>query len=78
MKTPESVKTPEFLIQKKALLNPLTSNKKSFIDSITLSLYHKRTGKNNYRPNKIRKYSDIFYWEILIFHQQRKIVNNLK
>ena len=54
------VKTPEILISKKSIINPLTKDKKSFVDSITLSLYHKRIGKNNTRPTKIRPFSDVF------------------
>ena len=61
------VKTPEFLILKKVLLNPLTTDNNSFQDSIILSLHHKRIGKNNCRPNKIRKYSDTLNWENINF-----------
>ena len=57
------VKTPEFLVLKKLLINPVTTDNKSFLDSITLSLHHKTRGKNNTRQNKIRKYSDTFNWE---------------
>ena len=55
------VKTPEFLISMKAILNPHTVDDKSFQDFITLFLYHKRIGKNFCRPENIRKY-DIFNW----------------
>ena len=61
------VKTPEFLISKKVLLNPLTTDNKSFLDSITVSLHHKTTGKNNCRPKKMRKYSDTFCWKNINF-----------
>ena len=56
------VKTTEFFIPKKAILNPQTIDDKSFQDSITLSLNHKRIGKNFCRPKNIRKYSDTFNW----------------
>ena len=62
------VKTPEFLISKKIIINPLTTkDTKSFLDSVTLSLHHKTKGKNNTRPNKIRKYNDTFNWKNINF-----------
>ena len=61
------VKTPEFLIPKKLITNPLTKDNKSFLDSVTLSLNHKTIGRNDTRLNKIRKYSDTFNWENINF-----------
>ena len=61
------VKTPEFLMSKKLIINPLTKDNKSFLDSVTLSLHHKTIWKNNTRPNKIRKHSDTFNWENINF-----------
>ena len=43
------VKTPEFIVQKKIVLNPLTNDKKSFMDAAILALYSKLTSKNNTR-----------------------------
>ena len=57
------VKTPEFLVSRKLIINPLSKDNKSFLDSVTRSLHHKTIGKNNTRPNKIRKYSDTFNWK---------------
>ena len=40
------VKTPEFLISKRVIRNPLTiKDNKSFLDSVTLSLHHKTIRK---------------------------------
>ena len=67
------VKTLEFLISKKIILNPLTTNdNKSFLDSVRLSLHYKTIGKNNTRPNKIRKYSDTFNWKNINFPPAEK------
>ena len=41
----------------------MTKDNKSFLDSVILSLTHKEIGKNNTRPNKIRKYSDTLSWK---------------
>ena len=46
-KESDYIKTPEFLVQKKLIINPLTKDNKSFLDSVTLSLHHKTIGKNN-------------------------------
>ena len=59
------VKTPKCLIKKKK--NPLTKDKKSFMDAVTLSLHIKSIGKNNTRPNNIRKHSDTIKWENINF-----------
>ena len=61
------VKTPEFLTPKKATLNPQTIDDKSFQDSITLSLNHKRIEKNFCRPKNVRKYSETFNLENINF-----------
>ena len=61
------VKIPEFLVSKKLIINPPTKDNKSFLDSVTHSLHHKSIGKNNTRPNKIRKYSDTFNWKNINF-----------
>ena len=45
----------------------MINDKKSFLDSITLSLYHKGIGKNNAKPNNIRKHSDVFNWDNINF-----------
>ena len=77
----DDVKTPEILISKKLIINPLTKDNKSFLDSIKLSLHHKTIGKNNTRPTKIRKYSDTFNWENINFpptgedYKQLEIIN---
>ena len=54
------VKTPKLLRPKNALLNPLSTDNKSYQPSITLSLYHKRMGKNFARPSSIEPYIDNF------------------
>ena len=54
------VKTPEFL-------KPHTIDDKSFQDSITLSLNHRRIGKKFCRPKNIRKHSDTFNWKNINF-----------
>ena len=41
-KSPTFVKTPKFLKPKKAILNPHSTDNKSFQDAITLCLYHGR------------------------------------
>ena len=61
------VKTPEFLVSKILIINPLTNDNKSFLDSVTISLHHKTIGKNNTRSKKIRKYSDTFNWKNINF-----------
>ena len=61
-KESDFVKTPKFLKQNKALLNPLSTDKKSFQHSITLSLSHKKKGKNFARPSIIEPYIDNFRW----------------
>ena len=66
------VKTPECLVSKKLIINSLTKDNKSFLDSVTLSLHHKTIGKNNTRPNKIRKYSDTFNWKNINFPPTHK------
>ena len=71
-KRSDYVKTPKFLVSKKLIINPLTKDNKSFLDSITLSLHHKTIGKNNTRPNNIRKYSDTFNWENINFSPTEK------
>ena len=68
----DSVKTPEFLVSKRLIINPLTKDNKSFPDSVTPSLHHKTIGKNNTRPNKIRKYRDTFNWENINFPPTEK------
>ena len=45
----------------------MTKDNKSFLDSVTLSLNHKIIGKNNTRPNKIRKHSDTLNWKNINF-----------
>ena len=66
-KKSDYVKTPEFLVKRKLIINPLTKDNKSFLDSVTLSVHHKVIGKNNTRQNKIRKYSDTFNWKNINF-----------
>ena len=61
------VKTLEFLISKTVIINPLTTDKKYFLDSVTFSLHHETIGKNNTRPNNIRKYSDTLDWKNINF-----------
>ena len=68
------VKIPKFLRPKKALLNPPSTDNKYFQHSITLSLYHKRMGKNFV----LYPILTTLIGEILLFHQQKKIINNLK
>ena len=65
------VKTPEFLVSKRIIINPLTTDK-FCLDSVTLSLHHETIGKNNTRPNKIRKYSDTLNWENINFPPTKK------
>ena len=61
------VKTPEFIVKKKIVLNPLTNDNKSFMDAVILALYSKTIGKNNTRPKNIRKYSDTINWDKINF-----------
>ena len=66
-KSSDFVKTPEFLIKKMIVLNPLTKDKTSFMDAVILSLYSKTISKNNTRPSNIRKYGDTINWEDINF-----------
>ena len=66
-KDSDFVKTPKFLVNKMIVLNPLTKDKKSFMDAVTLSLYSKTIRQNNTRPSNIRKYSDCINWEDIDF-----------
>ena len=61
------VKTPGYLSKKRIVINPQTKDNKSFMDAITLSLFCKSIGKNNTRPNNIRKFSDTINWEDINF-----------
>ena len=65
-KSSDFVKTPEFLIKKMIVLNPLTKDK-TFMDAVILSLYSKTISKNNTRPSNIRKYGDTINWEDINF-----------
>ena len=71
-KKSDYVKTSDFQVNKGVVINPVTNDNKSFQDSVTLSLHHKTIGKNNARPNKIRKYSDTFNWENINFPPTEK------
>ena len=57
-KNSDFVKTPEFISKKKFEINPLTNDNKSFMVAVILSLYSKTIGRNNTRPNNVRKCSD--------------------
>ena len=61
------VKTPGYLSKKRIVINPQTKDNKSFMDAITLSLFCKSIGKNNTRPNNVRKFSDTINWEDINF-----------
>ena len=57
------VKTPESILKKRVVLNPLTHDKKSFMNSVIFALHSKAIGKDNTRPSNIRKYSDTINWD---------------
>ena len=61
------VKTPEFISKKTFVINPLTNDNKSFMEAVILALYSTTIGRNNTRPNNIRKYSDTIIWDDINF-----------
>ena len=61
------VETPVCIRFKKAVLNPISNDSKSFQYSIILSLYHKEIGNNFNRITKIKPYVNNFNWNNINF-----------
>ena len=62
-----TVKTPENLKPKKAVLNQQSNDNKSFQYSVTLSLHHKDVGKNPCRISNIGQFINNLNWENINF-----------
>ena len=62
------VKTPEWIKNKKATINPYNTNDEyCFAHSIVISLYHEQIGKNPQRNAKLRPYCKHFDWTSINF-----------
>ena len=61
------IETPEWIKNKKCVINPQNKDNKCFQYSITLSLYHNRVNNNPQRIPKIKPFINNFNWENINF-----------
>ena len=72
------IETPEWIKNKKCVINPQNKDNKCFQYSITLSLYHNRVNNNPQRIPKIKPFINNFNWENINFPPTQQDYENFE
>ena len=67
------IETPEWIKNKKCIINPQNNDNKCFQCSVTVSLYHKQiTGRNFFRVSQMKPFIENIDWENTNFPPQKQ------
>ena len=66
------IKSPEWILNKKATINPKNKDNKCFQYAVTVALNHQKIGKHPERISNIKLFIDKYNWKVLEFSAWNK------